>query len=90
MNQKGLVRRAIDDALLEFDKSALEQVFNKLYHYYNCKIADCYENPAYLIRVLKVLYGNSYTTIIESIKKNLAKYALEKPIENFLIGISEK
>ena len=30
MNQKGLVRVAIDEALLEFDKSATEKVFNKL------------------------------------------------------------
>ena len=90
MNRKGLVRMVIDDALLEFDKSALEKVFNKLYHDYNCKIPDCYENPEYLNRVLKDLYGNSYTIIVESIKKNLAKYASEKPIEKFLIRISEK
>lgn len=90
MNEKGLVRGAIDDALLEFDKSALEKVFNKLAEDYKCSIPDCFENPGYLLMVLKDLYGNSYTTIVESIKKNLAKYALEKPIENFVIGISEK
>lgn len=80
---------AIDDALLEFDKSALDKVFNKLYDDYNCKIPDCFENPEHLNRVLKDLYGNSYTIIVELIKKNLAKYASEEPIEKFLLGISK-
>ena len=88
MNQKGLVRMAIDAALLEFDKSAIEKVFNKLADDYECRIPDCFENPEYLIRVLKDLYGNSHTTIVDSIKKKLEKYASEKSIEKFLMGIS--
>ena len=71
MNQKGLVRVAIDEALLEFDKSATEKVFNKLADDYKCRIPDCFENPEYLIRVLKDLYGSSYTAIVDSIKKKL-------------------
>ena len=70
MNQKGLVRMAIDEALLEFDKSGIEKVFNKLADDYKCRIPDCFENPEYLIRVLKDLYGNSYTVIVDSIKKS--------------------
>lgn len=88
VNEKGLVRMAIDDALLEFDKSALERVFNKLHDDYKCGIPDCYKNPEYLKKVLKDLYGNSYVVIIELIKKKLQKYASEKSIEKFLMAIS--
>ncbi len=88
MNQKGLVRMAIDEALLEFDKSAIEKVFNKLADDYKCRIPDCFENPEYLIRVLKDLYGNSYTPILDSIKRKLEKHAYEKSIEKFLMDIS--
>ncbi|MGI0008711.1 MAG: hypothetical protein ACRD92_03735 [Nitrosopumilaceae archaeon] len=88
MNQKGLVRMAIDEALLEFDKSAIEKVFNKLADDYKCRIPDCFENPEYLIRVLKDLYGNSYTAILDSIKRKLEKHAYEKSIEKFLMEIS--
>lgn len=88
MNEKGLVRMAIDDALLEFDKSALEKVINKLHDDYKCGIPDCYENPEYLKKVIKDLYGNSYIAIIELIKRKLQKYASAKSIEKFLMAIS--
>ena len=78
---------AIDEALLEFDKSAIEKVFNKLSDDYKCRIPDCFENPEYLIMVLKDLYGNSYTVILDSIKKKLEKHASEKSIEKFLIAL---
>ena len=88
MNEKGLVRMAIDDALLEFDKSALERVVNKLHDDFKCGIQDCYENPEYLKKVLKDLYDNSYSTILDSIKKKLEKNASSKSIEKFLTAIS--
>ena len=84
MNEKGLVRMAIDDALLEFDKSALEKVVNKLHDDYKCGIQDCYENPEYLKKVLRDLYDNSYSTILDSVKKKLEKHAGTKSIEKFL------
>ena len=79
---------AIDDALLEFDKSALEKVVNKLHDDYKCGIPDCYENPKYLKKVLKDLYDNSYSIILDSIKKKLEKHASTKSIEKFLTAIS--
>jgi len=88
VNEKGLVRVAIDDALLEFDKSALERVVNKLHDDYKCGIQDCYENPEYLKKVLKDLYDNSYTAILDSIKKKLEKHASIKSLEKFLAAIS--
>ena len=88
MNEKGLVRMAIDDALLEFDKSALEKVVNKLHDDYKCGIQDCYENPEHLKKALKDLYENSYTTILDSVKKKLEKHSSTKSIEKFLTFIS--
>ena len=84
MNEKGLVRMAIDDALLEFGKSALEKVVNKLHDDYKCGIQDCYENPEYLKKVLRDLYDNSYSTILDSVKKKLEKHTSTKSIEKFL------
>lgn len=88
MNEKGLVRMAIDDALLEFDKSSLERVVNKLHDDYKCGIQDCYENPEYLKKVLKNLYDNSYSTILDSVKKKLEKHTSTKSIEKFLTIIT--
>ena len=88
MNEKGLVRMAIDDALLEFDKSALEKVVNKLHDDYKCGIQDCYENPEFLKKALRDLYDNSYSTILDAVKKKLEKHASTKSIEKFLTIIT--
>ena len=87
MNEKGLVRMAIDDALLEFDKSALEKVVSKLHDDYKCGIQDCYENPEFLKKALMDLYDNSYSIILDSVKKKLEKHASTKSIEKFLTVI---
>ena len=87
-NDKVLVSLAIEKALLELGIASLEEVNNRLFDYYDCEISDCFEKPEYLKKVLKDLYGNSYTVILESIKKYLEKFDYQIPIQTFLKAIS--
>ena len=87
--RKALVVMAIEKALLEVGKPTYDEVLGKLKKDYNCYLSDCYEYPEYLSRVLKELYGQSYSAIIESIKKYLAEMNTQEGIANFIMKISE-
>jgi hypothetical protein len=87
--KKALVALAIEQTLLEFGPPALEKVSNRLFENYHCYIPDCYKKPEYLNKVLKDIFGNSNTVIIESIRKRLEDLALQDPIKNFLAKLSE-
>lgn len=82
--KRALVTFAVEQALLEFGTPALKEAASRLFDYYHCEISDCFEKPEYLKKVLKDLYGNSYTVILESIKKNLEEFAFQEPIQGFL------
>jgi hypothetical protein len=82
--KKALVGLAIEKTLLDISEPALDQVARKLETEYSCYIFDCYNNPEILHRVLKEIYGNSYKTIVDSIKKNLEEFAYQGPIGRFL------
>ena len=86
--QGAIVGLAIEKALLELGPVALEEVTDRLFDCYHCKISDCFEKPEYIKKVLKDLYGNSYTVILESIKKYLEKFDYQIPIQTFLKAIS--
>ncbi|MBI3841789.1 MAG: hypothetical protein HY295_01375 [Thaumarchaeota archaeon] len=87
--KKALVAFAIERALLEIGKPALEKVTKQLYEEYQCNLRDCYEKPEILSKVLKNLYGKSYTAIVQSIRKELDDFADQKPIKTFLKVISQ-
>ena len=87
--KKAIVTLAIEQTLLEFGPPALEKVSDKLFEYYHCYIPDCYKKPEYLNRVLKEIFGNSHTVIVQSIKKRLEEQASQDPIQNFLAKLSE-
>ena len=87
--KSALVTLAIEQTLLEFGTPTLEKVSKKLFEDYHCYMPDCYNNPEYLNKVLKELFGNSHTVIIQSIRKRLDGYASQDPIKNFLAKISE-
>ena len=88
--KKALVTLAIEQALLNFSNAALEKVGNKLYEDFQCYFVDCYKHPERLTKILKELFGNSNTVIIDSIKKNLEEFSSQKPIDQFLARICEK
>ncbi len=87
--RKALVSLAIERVLLDIGEPVYERVIKQLSKDYNCYLPDCYEHPEYLNKVLKKIFGNSYRTIIESIKKQLNEQVGEKSIEIFLTTISE-
>ena len=86
---KALVTLAIEKTLLNMGKPVLDEVAHRLFANHKCYLPDCHEHPEYLKDVLKELYGNSYNTIVESIKKNLDEFTTKKSIKNFLTIISE-
>ena len=87
--RKALVVLAIEKTLLEVGRPTYDEVLGKLNEDYQCYLSDCYENPEYLSRVLKELYGPSHRAIIVSIKKYLAETSTQEDIAKFIIKISE-
>jgi hypothetical protein len=80
---------AIEQTLLEYGPPALEKVSNKLFEDYHCYVPDCYNNPQYLNKVLKDLFGNSHAVIVESIRRRLEKMTMQDLIKDFLANLSE-
>ena len=78
---KALAALAIERVLLEAGKPIFEKVSNKLQKEYKCYIPDCYDHPDYLGDVLKSIFGNSYVTIVEQIKRELVEYSDDKDME---------
>ena len=85
--RKGLVSLKLKEKLLEFGDDALEKVGKKLFEEYDCYLPDCYDNPLWLGKILKELFGNS-NVIIESIRDSLSDFANQKPIAEFLDDLS--
>ncbi len=79
----------MERVLRDIGEPVYEKVIKQLSKDYDCYLPDCYEHPEYLNKVLKKIFGNSYLTIIESIKKELNEQINEKSIEIFVTTISE-
>ena len=86
---KDIVAISVEKTLLEMGKPILEEVYSRLQSDYNCTFLDCLENPEYLTRILKNLYGNSYDLIINSIMKNLEKYIPDEKISIFIENVKK-
>ena len=86
---KALVTLAIERALLDIGKKAYEEVGKRLYKKHQCYFMDCLEHPEYLSEILKEIFGNSSTLIVESIRNTLHESKDKKTISNFLTQISE-
>jgi len=87
--RKALVSLSVERTLLKIGQPVYEKVIKQLSREYNCYLPDCYEHPEYLNKVLKKIFGDSYITIVEEIKKELNNNLTEKPIEIFIHMISE-
>ena len=86
---RGLVSLNLQEKIAKFGDDALNKVYKKLFEEYNCYLPDCYDNPVYLGKVLKELFGNS-NIIVESIKDSLSSFATRRPIAEFLDGLNIK
>ena len=72
---KALTSLTIQKVLNDISIPAYEKVSKKLQKEYKCYIPDCYEHPEYLESVLKSIFGNAYTAIVEQIRVELAEHA---------------
>jgi hypothetical protein len=79
---------AIEKSLLELGKPDLNKVKERLMEDYKRTLADCYDEPEFLNRILKDIYGKAHVTIVESIKKNLGNMITSKPVQEFLEQIA--
>jgi hypothetical protein len=86
--KKALVTLALEKGLLDMGTPVLDAVAKRLYKTYKCYLPDCCDHPEYLNKTLKDLYGDSYKTIVESIRKHMVEFSYQKPIEEFLKAIS--
>ena len=81
---KVMIIAAIEKSLLEIGKPDLNKVKQRLMDDYNRTLADCFEEPEFLNRILKDIYGKAHVTIVDSIKKNLENMSASKPVQEFL------
>ena len=81
---KVLIITAIEKSLLEIGKPDLNKVKQRLMEDYKRTLSDCYEEPEFLNRILKDIYGKAYVTIVDSIKKNLENLSQSAPVKKFL------
>ncbi len=88
-SKKVFVDMAVQKALLESGSVALERVSNRLFEIYRSHLSDCYDNPEYLREVLKDIFGESHTKIVETIKTNLVSVSHHKQIEVFLVKLGK-
>ena len=87
--KKVFVDIAIQKALLESGSVTLEKVSNQLFEIYHSNLSECYDNPEYLREVLKDVFGNSHTRIIDIIKIQLQSVSHHRQVETFLQKLGE-
>jgi hypothetical protein len=71
---KALTSLAIQKVLNDISVPAFEKVSKRLQKEYKCYIPDCYDHPEYLESVLKSIFGNAYTAIVEQIRIELVEH----------------
>jgi len=81
---KALTSLAIQKVLNNISAPAFEKVSKKLQKEYKCYIPDCYDHPEYLESVLKSVFGNVHTAIVEQIREELVDHVNDRGI-NLLI-----
>jgi len=87
--RKAMISLAVEKVLREISQPIYEKAIKQLSKDYDCYLPECYEHPEYLNKVLKKIFGNAYTTIVDAIKNELNEYITEKPIQVFVTAISE-
>ena len=81
---KTQVSISVENTLREIGKFEFRKVLDMLKENYNVSLSDCYDNPEFLKKILKDLFGNSYESIIATLEKNLDGLVLMEPVKEFL------
>ena len=87
--RKALVTVSVEQVLRDIGTPTYEKVIHQLYQEYHCYSPDCFEHPEHLNKILKQLFGNSYGTVVDSIKNRLEDFSSQKSINDFLVSISK-
>ncbi|MEX0657041.1 MAG: hypothetical protein WD154_05805 [Nitrosopumilaceae archaeon] len=81
---KTQVSISVENTLREIGKFEFKKILYMLKENYNVSLCDCYDNPEFLKKTLKDLFGNSYESIIATIEKNLDGLVLMEPVNEFI------
>ena len=93
-NSKNMIAETVQKVLLDINNETLTRVQERLSNDYNSSLTDCSENPEYLNRILKDLYGDAHKEIARSISNKLAaeheklQTGQVEEISNFILDIS--
>jgi len=85
---KALVSMAIECTLLNFGKDVYDKVVKRLDDN-DLYISDCFDRPEYLNKILKDLFGASYTKIIHSIHVWLDDSSSDQLILDFIVAVKK-
>lgn len=88
--KKTMVTLALKNTLLELGLEEYDKVVAMLQKDYSCTLEDCFENPEYLRRILKDLFGDSYPDILNSLSENMKSITSQKSIKEFLEVLNNK
>jgi len=86
---RDFVSLSIENALSKIGTPLADEVSIRLNETYNCDFGDCLENPEYLNKILKEIFGESYLKVVKLINQQLVDMAFHKPIDYFLKIIKE-
>ena len=86
--KKTMIMLALKNTLLELGIEEYDKVVDLLQKDHSCTLEDCYQNPEYLKRVLKNLYGDSYRDILNSLSENMKSVLSQESIKEFLEVLS--
>lgn len=87
--KEALVCYAIERALIDYGNSALEEVYYKLYQEHGLHFVDCFYNPDILKKVLREIFGDPYTGIVDMISTHLGEFSAHEQVHAFLRSLKQ-
>jgi two-component system chemotaxis response regulator CheY/two-component system response regulator (stage 0 sporulation protein A) len=86
--KKTMVTLALKNTLLELGIDEYDKVIALLQKEHNCTLEDCFENPQYLRKILKDMFGDSYPDILNSLSENMKSIPSQESVKEFLQALS--
>jgi two-component system chemotaxis response regulator CheY/two-component system response regulator (stage 0 sporulation protein A) len=81
--KKTMVTLALKNTLLELGINEYDKIVSLLQKDFSCTLEDCYENPEYLRKILKDLFGDSYPDILNSLSENMKEIRSQQSVKDF-------
>jgi two-component system chemotaxis response regulator CheY/two-component system response regulator (stage 0 sporulation protein A) len=86
--KKTMVTLALKNTLLELGIDEYDKVIALLQKEHSCTLEDCFENPQYLRKILKDMFGDSYPDILNSLSENMKSIPSQESVKEFLQALS--